>query len=53
MVLRAAYYENGANDGTPAGIYGSHAVKDGPTQRKDNREKGRQSRKGGTKMDAS
>jgi hypothetical protein len=34
-----AYYENGANDGTPTGTYGGHALKDGPTARKDNRKR--------------
>jgi hypothetical protein len=48
-----AYYENGANDGRPTGIYGGHALKYGHTPRKDNREEGRQSRKGGTKRVAS
>jgi hypothetical protein len=48
-----AYYENGANDGRPTGTYGGHALKDGPTPRKDNREEERQSRKGGTKIGGS
>jgi hypothetical protein len=45
-----AYYDNGANAGTPTGTYGGHALKDGHTPRKDKTEEGRQSRKGGTKM---
>jgi hypothetical protein len=32
----AAYYENGANDITPAGADKGHARKDGPSTRKDN-----------------
>jgi hypothetical protein len=53
MDSHVAYYENGANDGTPTGTYGGYALKDGHTPRKDNREQGRQSRKGGTKTVAS
>jgi hypothetical protein len=48
-----AYYENGANDGTPAGTYGGHSVKHGPSPREDDSEYGRQSTKDGTKKDAS
>jgi hypothetical protein len=53
IVLKAAldshvvYYENGSNDGTPAGTDEGNARKDGPSPRKDKSEDGRQSRKDG------
>jgi hypothetical protein len=55
LVSYVAYYENGANEGTPAGTYGGHRVKEGPSLKKGNSEEGLQSTKDETiqeKMDA-